>query len=155
MGQKTNINHNKVIKKSAQILGYAGATPFIGLGFLLMFAGKQFTPFIASALLFYGAIILSFLGGLHWGRIASSQHNQANEKWILIYSVIPALIGWASVLLYPIWGGVIWLQISGFIFAYIMDVHLLKSSIWQQWMPKLRFHLTLAASLSLIILAVS
>ena len=52
----------------AKLLGYAGALPFGGCALAgvldIQLAGLQ----TASLLLGYGAIILSFLGGLQWGR---------------------------------------------------------------------------------------
>ena len=75
----------------ARWLGYAGALPFLALGLLVLwpeFIRPEFIRLqissimrfseasIAFALLSYGAIILSFLGGLHWGRAVTIPSDQ-------------------------------------------------------------------------------
>jgi len=48
-------------------LGYAGLAPFVGLALLLWLVSPDLHPFVALALAAYGAAIVSFLGGIHWG----------------------------------------------------------------------------------------
>ncbi len=84
----------------ARVLGYGGALPF----FCGAIAASQqvsvlgFAP--AHLLLSYGAVILSFLGGLHWGRVITSPNanGRSDFAW-LIWSVCPSLLGWVSLLL--------------------------------------------------------
>ena len=43
----------------------------------------------------YTAIILTFLGGVYWG-FSLSKKNDATIKLALIFSIIPAILGWAT-----------------------------------------------------------
>ncbi len=64
----------------------------------------------------YGAVILSFLGGIQWGVGLKA----APRAW-LPYSVaiLISLTGWVAMLLPPLWG--IALLASGFVCAFIYD----------------------------------
>jgi len=134
----------------AKLLGYAGALPF-GVCALagvldIQHAGLQ----TASLLLGYGAIILSFLGGLQWGRIAAcdeAAQSPSAPVW-LIWSVIPSLVGWAGLFL-P--SGLAAIVLSAcFLVALIVDLKLIRAGVWAAWMYDLRLHLTAIAIASLL-----
>ncbi len=138
------------IQTTAKILGYAGLIPFVGLAILNYL---QIYPNlnIAAALLFYGAIILSFIGALHWGfgmSLGALSHNEQN--WRLIWSVIPALIAWFA-LLCPI-ALCVYLLITGFLLQLWQDYRLTRISEANipDWYFSLRWQLTLVGTLSLI-----
>lgn len=152
MAQTSMPKDQKILKQWASILGYSGAIPFLSLAVILLHADAHSTMLAASALHLYGAIILSFLGGLHWGRIASKQDIKTSDKWFLIYSVIPSLIGWSSYLLSGVWQEAASMLIAGFIISYVIDIRFLKLGEWQSWMKPLRTNLTLTACFSLIVL---
>lgn len=83
-------------------LGALGAIPFVGLaagGFLADDGNRDAVVFALAA---YGAVILSFLGGIHWG-LAMAGFGTAVGRNLslgrLSLSVVPSLIGWASLLL--------------------------------------------------------
>ena len=61
-----------VSQSVVRLLGYGGAIPFLGGGILVTCDVRLPGIEVPAALLYYGAVILSFLGGLHWGRIASN-----------------------------------------------------------------------------------
>ena len=48
-------------------LGYAGLMPFIGLAFMVQLADSPNDLIALESLVAYGAVIVSFLGALHWG----------------------------------------------------------------------------------------
>ncbi|NBT01688.1 MAG: DUF3429 family protein, partial [Betaproteobacteria bacterium] len=50
-----------------RILGYAGLMPFIGLAFMVQLADSPNDLIALESLVAYGAVIVSFLGALHWG----------------------------------------------------------------------------------------
>ena len=139
----------KQIKNIAYFLGYAGALPFLVLSLTVLLANEPFIIIGKSALHLYGAIILSFLGGLHWGRIASQSQISSSDRWVLIYSVFPSLIGWSSYLLNSIWRESVCILITGFILAYWIDRFFVKSGKWSQFMGPLRLNLTIVACISL------
>ena len=157
MAQTSITKDQKTLKQWANILGYSGTIPFISLAVILLLAqSSSATPaesgLAASALHLYGAIILSFLGGLHWGRIACKPDIKPSDKWFLIYSVIPSLMGWSSYLLSDIWQGAASVLIAGFIISFVIDIRFIKLGAWQSWMKPLRTNLTLVACFSLTVL---
>jgi hypothetical protein len=48
-------------------LGYAGLIPFVFLALCLWLIGPDLHPYVALSMQSYGAVIVSFLGGIHWG----------------------------------------------------------------------------------------
>jgi len=161
MAQTSIPKDQKTLKQWANILGYSGTIPFISLAVILLLDASSTTPaalglaasgLAASALHLYGAIILSFLGGLHWGRIACNPDIKPYDKWFLIYSVIPSLIGWLSYLLSDIWRGAALMLIAGFIISYVIDIRFIRLGAWQSWMKPLRTNLTFIACFSLTVL---
>ena len=133
---------------TARILGYGGALPFLGNAFAASQHISIFGLESAYLLLSYGAIILSFLGGLHWGRVIMSldSDSRSDSAW-LIWSVCPSLLGWAALLL-PVKIGAVVLSLC-FLIALQIDQKLLREHIWPAWMRPLRLHLSLVAVISL------
>lgn len=80
----------------ARALGYAGLVPFVGGAALLALAGAELRPQAAFALAAYAALILSFLGGIHWG-LAFRQARPSPA--LFAWGVSPSLIAWAALLL--------------------------------------------------------
>ena len=55
-------------------------------------------PLLADALAVYGALILSFLGGVRWGA-ALHDTEGARARLAFAIGVVPSLIGWFALLL--------------------------------------------------------
>lgn len=136
----------------ARLLGYGGAFPFL-CGAIA--ASQQVTVLglsPAHLLLSYGAVILSFLGGLHWGRVITSPNiNGRTDSTWLIWSVCPSLLGWVTLLL-PVKIGAVVLSLC-FLATLHIDQKLFREQIWPTWMRPLRLHLSLVAVASLTSLA--
>ena len=132
----------------ARILGYAGALPFLGCVFAggLGLAVTGVDP--SRLLIGYAAVILSFLGGLHWGRVAASGTPDHSAGPWLIWSVIPSVIGWAALFL-PVQLAVVILVVC-FLAALMIDLKLIRDQHWSAWMRGLRLHLTMFAVASLL-----
>jgi len=79
----------------AVILGLAGIIPFLLCGLAAAQANSPAAVMAAYVLIGYGAVILAFLGGVHWGFTLSTAHDPA-EIPRLILGVLPALAGWAA-----------------------------------------------------------
>ena len=127
-------------------LGYAGLTPFVLLAFLLWVVDADLHPFIALSMAGYGAVIVSFLGGIHWGigfRNAITMHNAPPVH--CVWGVIPSLLAWVGVMM-PAFAG---LPLLGavLIACYVMDRRTWPAAGLGQWL-NLRLHLTIVASLS-------
>lgn len=91
------ISDERKIPFSALVLGWAGVLPFAA-GALAMLIGAPPGRNALLPLLIYGAVILSFLGGVRWGmamRLSGAERGQA-----LAQSIVPALIGWIAACLY-------------------------------------------------------
>jgi hypothetical protein len=135
------------------LLGYGGLLPFIGLA-LLVLTPLEYRPFWAVALVNYGAVILSFVGALHWGFAMSVPDMSAElRRERLIWSVIPALIGWLSTLL-PVPLGCL-LLIGGFVAHFWQDRQLVRVVNLHAWYLPMRFRLTTVASVCLLISAIA
>jgi len=81
----------------AAALGYAGLLPFAAaaLGTALLDGAAR--DLAARALLAYGAVILSFLGAVHWGLMLRAGTTAAARP--LVVGVLPSLAAWCALLL--------------------------------------------------------
>jgi hypothetical protein len=79
----------------ALLLGIAGLVPFIACG---LYATTQNGSPATVALAAYGAVILAFLGGVHWG-FALLEPSGRGERSRLGLGVVPSLLGWVALLL--------------------------------------------------------
>jgi uncharacterized membrane protein len=135
------------------LLGYGGLLPFVGLLLLILFSA-HYRPFLTQALVAYGAVILSFVGALHWGFAMTLQDLHADQcRERFIWSVIPALIAWPALLL-PAPLGLL-LLIFGFVAHYWQDRRLVKAATLPAWYLPMRLRLTLVASLCLLLSAIT
>ena len=87
-------------RRNAWALSLAGFFPFaiLSAGLLLLLPENELHPFVVDAMKTYGAVILSFLGGVRWGLVLRAA-SEADSRRQLIYSVIPSLVGWFSLML--------------------------------------------------------
>lgn len=89
---------------SAVVLGLAGVVPFIACGLATLDANAGFATAAFAAFLAYGAVILSFLGGVHWGLVLQEPppgHAGGTrfDRQRLAFGVIPSLVGWLALIL--------------------------------------------------------
>ncbi len=89
-------------------LGLGGLLPFVGLAGLAcggstvgstvgLTAGSTIGPdWALRGLILYGASILAFLGGLHWGFALSGRLSDRAARIALVWSVVPSLIAWSA-----------------------------------------------------------
>jgi Protein of unknown function (DUF3429) len=128
------------IPLSATLIGLAGLLPFLFCGFeSLTHAGIWAVP----ALIGYGAIVLGFVGGVHWGFALAPGAPGAPasppevERARLLLGAAPALVGWIALLL-PSWAGLMAL-IAGFIAAVVVEAegqrrtHVPPGYMWLRW----------------------
>lgn len=129
-------------------LGYAGLIPFVFGALLVWLVTGEAHPYVAAALSAYGAVIVSFLGGIHWGHVMRQwPQAEAGVAWAdatLVWGVMPSLVAWLGVLMPPYAGlFVLGLAIIG---CYLVDRRRYAALGLQAWMT-LRFRLTAVASL--------
>lgn len=94
---------------------------------------------------FYAAIILSFIGAIHWGRALQISNRL---RLTYLYSIIPALIAWYGLMLEQ--------QQAVFVIAYLLalfaDYYLLKPDATLWWYIQLRGFLTFVVVTCLLLL---
>lgn len=100
------------------------------------------------ALSTYGAVILSFLGGIRWGHILHDQ-DQLNRWLPLSLSVMPSLVAWLALLLPTKW--MLTVLIVGFLIQYALDANATNNAKLPLWFGKLRLILTCGAVCSLLL----
>lgn len=133
------------------LLGNFGLLPFFALAvasWLALGAGHE--RWIELALVGYAAVILSFLGAVHWGLcMLTPQLNKAQIWNALGWGVTPSLLGWLALLLAT--GGVpIWLVIL-FLIGDLVLCRMVDRVLWPMypgapaWYPGLRTRLTAGA----------
>ena len=123
--------------RAALYLGFAGVAPFL-LGLLLLFVGNASLRVWGSWLLLaYGAIILSFMGGVHWG---AAMLRSDTELAALGRSVLPSLLALPAAALGGSSG--LLLLALGFGGLLIYDESEVRSGRLPSWYPALRRPLT-------------
>ena len=130
---------------TAKSLGYAGLIPFIvfSIGSWFQLPMISDSTYILTA---YAAIILSFMGAIHWGIAMSSSEDQ-NGKYF-IASVIPGLSAWLALLM-PQRYAIILLMV-GFIALIIYDWSVEKPQRLPGWYIPKRNRLTLVVVMCLM-----
>ncbi|MDD9910085.1 MAG: DUF3429 domain-containing protein [Ahrensia sp.] len=85
-------------RQTAWALALAGFIPFGGLLAAALFLSDDGVRGQATfALAAYGAVVLSFLGGIRWG-LGLSRDDETTAQQLAL-SVVPSLAGWCSLLL--------------------------------------------------------
>lgn len=131
------------------MLGYGGLIPFIGLATLANIEPSHGILY-RGALLLYGAVILSFVGAIHWGvAMMVTDLNDQDRRAAYVWSVIPALMAWMTYILSPITAALA--LVLGFLLQYWRDATLARKIAWPVWYLPLRIRLTLVAILSLFV----
>jgi len=88
----------------AILLGIGGLVPFAVCGFFAVATVEPTATTWLLALIFYGAVILSFLGGVHWGLALSDARTDlppdsdpaGQNRMRFGLGVLPSLIGWGA-----------------------------------------------------------
>lgn len=128
-------------------LGYGGLAPFVALAGASLLAPEHRSLW-SPALIAYGAVILSFVGALHWGIAMTAPQMPARQRTIhYVWSVIPALLAWPTPLM-PIAGGALML-ILGFVAHLVLDFSLVRTTPVPAWYLPLRLQLTATACICL------
>ena len=116
-------------------LGYGGLLPFVARAAGGLWAPS--TPWWSAALLAYGAVILSFVGALHWGfAMALSGLSTAERTRCFVWSVVPSLMAWPATLLPPAGGAA--LLVTGFVAHLVQDHRLAARTSLPAWYLPLR-----------------
>lgn len=141
----------------AQNLGNLGLLPFVALAVLLWMPWESWqSAKLEAALIAYAAVILSFIGAIHWGLAMATPELGRPQAWNAFgWSITPALLGWLALLMQqlglPAWLVLIFLA-GDFLLARLVDGSLLPLySASAPWYLGLRSRLTLVVVASLLL----
>ena len=140
------------LPRSVAWLGYGGLIPFVALtaAFLL---DHHHGLLWSDALIGYGALILSFVGALHWAfamTLPDLTEQQRTARFV--WSVVPALLAWPALLVDATMAS--FLLVPGFVAHYLQDRRLVRNQSLPDWYLPLRFRLTSVACLCLSVVGV-
>ncbi len=126
--------------KIAQISGYAGLIPFLGC-IIFIYFDLNFYYDPTLILVYYSAVILSFVGAISWGFITKESVERGQKFSIFFaYSTVPSLLAFFSLLLSP--KNSLLLIIFGFILAISFEIYGREILRFPDWYLFLRIRLT-------------
>jgi hypothetical protein len=128
--------------------GLAGLLPFLACALLPLATDTVWHPLQQQALVAYGALILTFVGAIHWG-IALMVPRQPAAGACFAWSVVPALWGWCA--LFPSFVVSLALLGAGFIVQLAVDYRVAAVFGLPAWYLELRAVLTSCVLLSLLL----
>ena len=141
----------------AILLGAAGLIPFIvgSLGATMLLDDDGTRSRLAMwALQGYAAVILAFLGGVHWGIALEAGTNQPErvQRSRFGWGVVPSLVGWAGLLVTFVGLPLIGLGIiaAGFIAQTIVEARAAQAGLLLKPYMALRWALSIVVILCLV-----
>jgi len=127
--------------RTAVSLGYLAVLPFAVGAALVWAVGVELRPVTSRALLAYCGIVISFIGGIHWGLVFARSSSAAGP---LVWGVVPAIAAWLALLAHP---GIGLLADAALLVAcYRIDRRIYPEQGVAIWLP-LRLRLTVFATL--------
>jgi len=129
-------------------LGGLGALPFVVMAAAHILSAGEIASLTGFALAAYGAVILSFLGGIQWGLAVAPGRPDAPIAVPLILSVVPSLTGWGALLL-PDPANLLVLALT-FLAVLALDLRAVRTGLAPGWYPRLRVPLSLVVAGALI-----
>lgn len=124
---------NDSAQQTAIRLTWAGVVPFIVSA--AMGAIGVYAEFALQAFMVYSAVILSFLGGIHWGLAMRDGISKVQGR--LVICMVPSLVAWVALSFLP---ALIALVVLAFFF--IIWLRYDTQAVTDDWYVKLRKPLT-------------
>lgn len=148
MSAEARGSRGRALERMVRWLGYAGLLPFaLGLVAAGLTDDAALRDRAAHLTLAYGAVILAFLGAVHWGRLL--ERGTLDEAPLLaVWGVLPSVVGWLTLALPLAWAAPI--QALLFLEVYLMDRQLLGSEAAARPYLALRARLTGAVAALMI-----
>lgn len=139
------VESHRRLERTARWLGLAGVLPFVAGTVGVWMFRHPFDAWALEAQMTYGAIILSFLGAVHWGLALRMPYGV--PRLLLVWGVVPSLVGWVALAFGPpLQHGVMML---GFLAAFLADRRVVLSGLAPAWYLRLRMMLTTLVVVSL------
>ena len=144
MGDESADDRQDTAPPLASLMGFGGLIPF----FICAGAAHSgVSPWAGLALIvigIYGAVILSFVGAVHWGLAMAGGRRPV---WF-VWSVIPALYAWPPIVFMDTRTALLAL-VPGFLVCWSVDRRATEAGLLPAWYMRLRHMLTLGASMAL------
>jgi succinate dehydrogenase hydrophobic anchor subunit len=144
-------------QRIATLLGNFGLIPFFALAAASWVPfGAPYENFVEQALVGYAAVILSFLGAVHWGLALATPALDKAQAWNAFgWGIAPSALAWLALLLAiaGVHAGLVYAFLIGDIaICRLMDAALLRvyGSV-PAWYPALRTRLTIGATIALAV----
>mmetsp|Transcript_40223 Transcript_40223/g.159811 ORF Transcript_40223/g.159811 Transcript_40223/m.159811 type:complete len:217 (-) Transcript_40223:1347-1997(-) len=133
------------IPAAPALLGYAGLIPFAAGAFGSYH--DQYRYVAVDMERAYGAVILTFLGAVHWGLAIRVKGRMALPMYL--FSVAPSMLGWLSTQLpilsaYPV-------LVLAFSAVHMMEARIFPRLQIPRWYSKLRLRLNVLAVIALMV----
>lgn len=126
----------------ARRLGHAGLVPFVLGALLVWIVNAEAHPYVTLALSAYAAMVVSFLGGIHWG--VGFRHDDPPAS-LFVWGVLASLFAWVAVMM-PANAGLV-LDGVLLVLCYLVDRKVYPAQGLARWLT-LRFRLSAVAALS-------
>jgi hypothetical protein len=132
----------------AILLSVLGLVPFIICGLAALEPDPVTAAPMLSALIGYAAVILAFIGGIHWGfELQASGADTGARRARLGLGIVPPLLGWVALLLPLVIAP--WISLILLIAVYIGTVLIEREAAKRELLPPrylwLRWGFTLVA----------
>jgi hypothetical protein len=139
------------MKRLPLVLTIAGTLPFVALSVPVSMEAFPDPRPIIHVLLTYAAVIVSFIGGAHWG-IAVTQYgnNRRIANLLIVQSVWPSLVAWGALLHVGIHIQLLVMTLL-YTFMWAIDSLLYNNAIIPQWFFNLRCIITPIVVVSLYV----
>ena len=126
------------VPPAAAWLGGAGLLPFVAGAAGVWVLEEPRHGATVSLLSTYAAVILSFMGAIHWG--LAMRGPDRSQARVMGLSVLPALLAWFALALPPVAAMV--LMGAGFLGVYALDARAIAVGLAPPWYRRLRIPLT-------------
>ncbi len=128
----------------ARALGYAGLIAFVLGGALVLLLGPR-VFFGLDTLLFllsYAAVILSFVGAVHWGVALAGPLKPFKAQLMTGLSVVPAIVAWVALLMLGAPALATLILLLGFALWWLYEWAVPGKRVLAQWYVRLRLQLS-------------
>ena len=134
---------------AALVFGLGGLLPFLGLTTFVLLGPPAARHDVMLALVHYGAIIVSFVGALHWGYSVRDDASGVRAWLGYGWSVIPALVAWLALQFDA--GIALRILASALIVCVLVDRSVARELRLPNWLISLRYRLTAVGAVCLLL----
>ena len=123
----------------ALVWGWMGVVPLAACAIAALALTPETAALASRVAIAYGAIILTFIGGVHWG-LAMKDIDASTQLYTV--GIVPSIVALCAVLAPPVAG--IPVLIAGFIALLGYDLWVVRRAFAPRWYARLRVPLTLS-----------